>query len=224
MIKGSVEFQANGYACSAYAARPESGGLGVIVLHAWWGLTPFFKRLCERLAERGYVAFAPDLYGGLTAQTIEQAEQTLDSSDDAYARAAVLASVEQIKALPGVKPGRLGVIGFSMGAAWAARLSVTRSQEIAAAVLFYGAGSGDFSIARTAYLGHFADPDEWEPIEYVRQMEHDLRAAGREVVFHFYPGAGHWFFEDDRPDAFQPQAAALAWQRTLDFLGSHLGG
>jgi carboxymethylenebutenolidase len=224
MITGSVEFQANGYACSAYTARPERGGPGVIVLHAWWGLTPFFKRLCERLAEQGYVAFAPDLYGGLTAQTIEQAEQALDSSDAAYARSAVLTSVEQIKALPGVKPGKLGVIGFSMGAAWAVRLSTARPEEIAAVVLFYGAEISDFSAAQATYLGHFADPDDWEPIEWIRKMEQDLRVAGREVVFHFYPGAGHWFFEDDRPDAFQPQSAALAWGRTLDFLGSRLGG
>jgi len=224
MIKGSMEFQADGYSCNAYAAHPEQGGPGVIVLHAWWGLTPFFMRLCERLAEQGYTTLAPDLYGGVTAQTIEQAQQALDASDADYIRAAVLGSVEQIMALPGVQPGKLGVIGFSMGAAWAVRLSTARPEQVAAVVLFYGAEIGDFSSAQAAYLGHFADPDEWEPIEWVRKMENDLRLAEREVVFHVYPGAGHWFFEDNRPDAFHPQAADLAWERTLDFLRSRLGG
>ena len=49
-----------------------------------------------------------------------------------------------------------------------------------------------------------------------------MRRAGWEVEFHVYPGTGHWFFEADRPDAYQADAAELAWQRTLAFLRKHL--
>ena len=85
----------------------------------------------------------------------------------------------------------------------------------------YGADAADFAQARAAYLGHFAEDDEWEPIEGVRQMEADLRSAGRAVTFHFYPGAQHWFFETNRPE-YDANAAAVAWQRSLDFLQKHL--
>ncbi|HET9223733.1 MAG TPA: dienelactone hydrolase family protein, partial [Roseiflexaceae bacterium] len=94
-------------------------------------------------------------------------------------------------------------------------------QDIAAAVLFYGVSDADFGAARTAYLGHFAEEDEWEPLDGVRQMESDMRAAGRDVTINIYPGVKHWFVEADRPE-YNPEAAELAWQRTLDFLNKQL--
>jgi len=56
------EFQADGRTINAYLAVPEHGsGPGVLVLHAWWGLTDFFKQVCDRLAQEGFIALAPDL-------------------------------------------------------------------------------------------------------------------------------------------------------------------
>ena len=70
-----LEFDINGKTVTGYLALPGRGhGPGVLVLHAWWGLTPFFKDVCERLAAEGFVALAPDRYGGPTAATIEEAE------------------------------------------------------------------------------------------------------------------------------------------------------
>src|SRR5260221_3153251 len=69
------EFQVDGETISAYLAVPETGsGPGVLVLHAWWGLTQPFRQICHRLAEAGFVALAPDLYHGKTTATIEEAE------------------------------------------------------------------------------------------------------------------------------------------------------
>src|SRR5947209_18404523 len=69
------EFQADGRTISAYLAVPEQGrGPEVVVLHAWWGLTEPFRQVCERLAEAGFVALAPDLYHGKTAATVEEAQ------------------------------------------------------------------------------------------------------------------------------------------------------
>ena len=61
-------------------------------------------------------------------------------------------------------------------------------------------------------------PFSYEPEEGVEELENTLKASGRPVTFYRYPGAGHWFFECDRQDAYNPAAASLAWDRTLSFL------
>src|SRR5690554_3134003 len=61
---------------NAYLALPTGeNGPGVLVLHAWWGLTDYFQALCDRLAAEGFVALAPDLYNGQTTQTIDRAAE-----------------------------------------------------------------------------------------------------------------------------------------------------
>jgi carboxymethylenebutenolidase len=116
----------------------------------------------------------------------------------------------------------LGVVGFSLGAYFALGLARERPQQIGAVVLFYGTRPGDDTSARAAYLGHFAETDEFEPAASVEQLEQQLRQAHRPVTFYTYPATGHWFFEQDRPDAYNPAAAELAWQRTVAFLRSTL--
>jgi carboxymethylenebutenolidase len=204
---------------------PPAGGPAVLVLHAWWGLTPFFQRVCDRLAANGFVALAPDLYSGRTAGTIDEAKALLDQRDFGGMQAAAIAATRLLREHPLNARGPIGVIGFSMGAAWAALLASQLAPEaIRAVVLFYGGGEGsDFSQCTADVIGHFAPGDEWEPDEGVRQTEADLRAAGREVTFYTYPGAGHWFVEEDKPEHYNRAAAELAWERTLQFLHARLG-
>jgi carboxymethylenebutenolidase len=214
----SANETAAGTASPAYVAVPPSGtGPGVLVLHAWWGLTPFFRGLCDRLAAAGFVAVAPDLYGGPTAATVEEAEALLNATPGEAVQVAALDGLAALQAHPAVTPGPVGVVGFSMGAAWALLLSTLRPESIAAVVVFYGAWVADFQASRAAYLGHFAPGDPWEPDEGVAELEQALRAAGREVAFHRYSGAQHWFFESNRPE-YDAAAAELAWERTLAFL------
>jgi carboxymethylenebutenolidase len=209
----------------AYVAAAEGGGPGVLVLHAWWGLTPMMTRLCDRLAEAGFVALAPDMFQGRTASTIEEAKALGEQRDEAALGAAAEAGLRALGRHPAVRaPKGLGAMGFSLGAAFAGQLSADHPADVFAVVLFYGATLPDFTQARAAYLGHFAEHDAWEEQEWVDKMEGEMRAAGREITLHIYPGAGHWFFEDDRPDAYQPEAAALAWTRTVDFLRQRLEG
>ncbi len=220
-----VEAGATGH--RAYLAVPEGGtGPGVLVLHAWWGLTPDFTGVCGRLAAAGFAALAPELYaGGATATTIAEAEALRDAHDAAAAEveAVIQAAVEQLRGLPAVSDERIGVIGFSLGAYWALLLSQARPDDVAAVVTVYGTDDGDYGTARAAYLGHFAEHDEYEPLEAVRALEEKIRAAGREVTFHVYPGAGHWFVEPGQPRVYDAAAAELVWERTLAFLRAKLG-
>src|SRR6266566_3556330 len=116
----TMEFQTAGNTATGYIAIPERGeGPGVLILHAWWGLNNFFKDLCERLAQEGFVAVAPDLYDGATASTINEAEQLLSNLNSEEAKAKVTSAAEYLRDHPAVRGKGIGAIGFSMGAAWA---------------------------------------------------------------------------------------------------------
>ncbi len=206
-----------------YLAVPKSGaGAGVLVLHAWWGLNDFFKDFCRILANEGFVALAPDLYHGKMATTVEEAERLSSELSQKQARADILAAVEQLRRVPAVTSKRLGVIGFSLGGYFALWLSQEKPDDIGAVTVFYATGPEDFSRARAAYLGHYAESDEWEPAPGVKKLEEILRAAQRPVTFYTYAGTGHWFFEKDRPKAYNAEAAQLAWKRTVEFLRATL--
>ncbi len=214
----NIKFDVNGQSTAGYLALPaEQNAPGVIVLHAWWGLNSVFKKICDRLAAAGFVAFAPDLYNGKVVKTREEAEQLVDL-EQGRKQAIVLAAPDFLRSRPEVRKETLSVLGFSMGAAWALVLASLRPQDIRKVVLFYGTYGGlDFSKSRAEILGHYADTDEFEPLEGIKAMETDLRAAGLKPAFHIYPNTLHWFFEEDRPQ-YDPEAARLAWTRTLDFL------
>ena len=194
----------------AYLATPDHGnGAGVLVLHAWWGLTTDFTAICDRLAENGFVALAPDLYpDGATAQTIPEAEALRDTLDEAgdETEATVQQAAERLLDLPGVTGGRIGVIGFSLGAYFALQLSQSRPELVGAAVTVYGTDDGDYSTATAAYLGHFAENDDYEPLDLVQTLETRIRAAGREATFYTYPCTSLWFFEPSRTDVYNAEA------------------
>ena len=204
-----------------YLATPAAGsGDPVLVLHPWWGLNATIRAFCDRLAAEGFVVFAPDLYHGKVVDTIPDAEAAVHELSGTYEQAQV--EVAEAAAFLGERVGNdgrgLAVIGFSMGVYYALALASAAPDLVRNVVIFYGTGDADFSASRAAYLGHFAGDDDFEPREYVDGMEEALRHAGRPVTFYHYPGTGHWFFEPDRADAYNEEAAALAWARTLKFL------
>jgi carboxymethylenebutenolidase len=213
-----ITLEVNGKSANAYLALPsQPNAPGVIVLHAWWGLNQFFKNLCQRLAAEGFVAFAPDLNEGRVATTPDEAKRIMSELDSERKHAIATAASDFLRARPEVRKEPFALIGFSMGAAWSLVLASERPEDFHKAILFYGAGEGDFAKIKAEILGHYSDADEWEDINYVRSMENEMRNAGMKTNFHIYPQLQHWFFEDDRPE-FNPQAAELAWTRTLEFL------
>ncbi len=207
-----------------YMAVPPTGkGPAVLVLHAWWGLNDFFRSFCDRLAKEGFVALAPDLYAGKIARTIEEAEQIKSSWDEEHEVPPILLSaVDDLSGHPASDGQGLGVIGFSMGGYWSLWLALTKPELVRSVTLFYGTngGGGDFRQSKAAYLGHFAEHDPYEDPSVVQALEKNLKGANRPASFYTYPGTGHWFFEKDRPEAYQAEAARLAWERTLAFLKS----
>ena len=202
-----------------FLAVPRSDhGRGVLVLHPWWGLNETIGAFCTQLAEEGFVAFAPDLYHGKVATTIQDAEGLSNKLDSQQAKSEIADAVRFLKQRSAAGAHGLAVIGFSLGAYYALDLSVTDPGRICAVVIFYGTRPGDYSPSKAEYLGHFAEMDEFESEADVNRLEAALREAGRPVTFYRYKGTGHWFFERDREQAYNQEAATLAWERTLAFL------
>jgi carboxymethylenebutenolidase len=81
----------------------------------------------------------------------------------------------------------------------------------------------DWSALEASLLGHYAENDEWASPEVVHALEDELRALGKDVTFHIYPGTEHAFFNDTRPEVHHPEASKTAFDRTVEFLHAQLG-
>jgi carboxymethylenebutenolidase len=117
----------------AEPSLPARGGL--LVLPAWWGLTPFFKSLCDRLAGEGYLALALDLYHGKVAATVKEAERLRATLKKNILQEELRQAVTQLSVHPTLKGKKLGVVGFSLGAWWALWLVEDSSKWFSAVVL-----------------------------------------------------------------------------------------
>jgi carboxymethylenebutenolidase len=216
------EIEVDGVKRRMHAAGGAGPGTpGVVVYHAWWGLNDDIVAYVDRLAAAGFAVLAPDLFGGKLATTIEDAEKLAGSADEAAVEAIALAAVDHLADRLG-PTAKVAVLGFSYGAALAISAPTERAR-LAATVVYYGTYTGGIlARAKAPVLGHFAETDPFEPDESVTEFEEGLRAAGREVEIHRYPGTGHWFAEPSR-DAYRAAAADLAFERTVAFLHRLLG-
>lgn len=228
MAGSMTEIRADGGPVPAYVSLPPSGsGPGVVVIQEWWGLVPHIRDVADRLAAEGFVAIAPDLYrGAQTSEPDEAGKLVMEMRLDQAARD-MGGAVDALLAMPETTGSGVGVIGFCVGGGLALYLA-SLEPEVAAAVCYYGFPrpglEWDLSTVKGAVLGHFAEDDDFAPRELADQMEQELRDAGVGVTFHHYPGTAHAFFNDDRPEVHDAEAADLSWRRTLDFLRGTLGG
>lgn len=217
ITKSEIQLNVNGKSVNAYLASPAGGGPGVLLLHAWWGLKPFFKQVCDRIAEQGFTVLAPDYYQGRIAGTVDEAKALMENNNEELMGDVIKAAHDHLAAQTG-RP--IGMIGFSMGAGWSLAVA-SKEPDVAAVVLFYGANIVDFKNLKANVLGHFSDVDEWEPFEWVEKMQAEMKSAGVDFTLHIYPGVAHWFVEEDRPE-YDSAAAQLAWERTFAFLRENL--
>ena len=189
------------------------------------GLNDDAVAYADRLAAAGFAMSAPDMFGGQVASTIDDAERLSGSAEAPDAEPAVdaivLAAVDDLAERLG-PTSRIGVLGFSFGAAYATLIPAERDRLVAS-VVYYGVYTGEhLGRSSAAVQGHFAEADQFESDEGIAELEAGIRSAGREVEVRRYPGTGHWFAEPSR-DAYRPEAADLAFERTVAFLGRHLG-
>ncbi|HUW03640.1 MAG TPA: dienelactone hydrolase family protein [Acidimicrobiales bacterium] len=210
---------------TAYVALPDTkGGPGVLVLHSWWGLNAGTRSICDRLASMGFVALAPDLFGGSTPSDQTEAETLLAEIDPNLLVRDVRAAAEVLLRLPATEGDHIGVVGMSMGGSMALWLSDRAPELVRATVTFYGLQDLAFDQTTSAYLCHFAESDPFvddDAATYLEAVLH-LGDLDTEISVHRYPGTGHWFFEPGQ-SGFDAEAAEQAWARTAEFLARNLG-
>jgi carboxymethylenebutenolidase len=207
----------------SYLVRPNSGiGKGVLVIHAWWGLNQFFKDLCDRLAGEGFCVMAPDLYHGKTVATIDEAKKLRSKLKQETVAQEISQAADQLLQICCRAGQGLGVIGFSLGGYWGLWLAEQKASLVMATVVYYGMRNGDYSTSQSAFQFHLAEEDDYVATSGIKKLQKNLAAADKVAAFHTYPGTRHWFFESDSPEAYNPEAAQLSWNRSIEFLKMYI--
>lgn len=222
-----LSFDVGGAPVEGYLAVPASGsGPAVLVIQEWWGLVPHIRSVVERLADAGFVAMAVDHYRGVETTEPDEAQKLMMGLRVDAAAADLAAGARYLLSRAEVTGTSVGCIGFCMGGGLA--LLAPTESEVSAAVAFYPAMPWpdyhpDWSrYANKSALIHKAESDEGHAGPRIAEYVGAIRAAGGEVSVFDYPGSQHAFFNDDRPEVYSAEHAALAWQRSVEFLASRL--
>ena len=224
----TVEFPGNGTPAGGYLAEPEGDpGPGVIVLQEWWGIVDQITRTCDRFADAGFIALAPDLYHGRQVPLTEpdEAAKEMMAIDMGRAATELSGAVDELRRRTGRT--HVGVVGFCMGGGLALVLATQRPDAVAAVVPAYGLipwpdAAPDYRHLTAAVQIHVAAGDDYFTPGDADRLVAQLRELGKDVTSYTYEGAGHAFFNEDRPEAHHPESAELLWERTVAFLREHL--
>lgn len=217
-----VKFRSNGSETGGYLATPKEKGPGVVVIQEWWGLVPHCRSVVDRFAGEGFTAIAPDLWHGVSTAEPDEAQKLLMNMKLDQAAKDLSGAFNYLRDSASIEPQKIGCVGFCMGGALSLFLSTIA--DIDAVVSFYGIPQPDpdYGAIKGPVLGHFAEHDGWASPEAVAELSKKLESAGKEFDFFSYPGTEHAFFNDDRPEVYNRDAAKLAWDRTIDFFNKNL--
>ncbi|WNO75129.1 dienelactone hydrolase family protein [Streptomyces sp. AM8-1-1] len=188
--------------------------MDIMLFHSTYGLRHGVRQAAERLEAAGHTVWTPDLFEGRTFGSTEEGMAFQDGiGKDELLKRAVLA------AAPRSDRG-LVYAGFSLGASVAQTLAL--GDEKARGLLMM---HGTSDIAENAAVDdlpvqlHVADPDPFEPHDWLTAWYLGMGRAGADVEVYRYAGAGHLYTDPDLPD-YDEEAAEQTWRIALAFLES----
>ena len=206
----------------AYVTGPKHAAKGIVLVHDWFGVSPFYMEAAERLGNLGYRVVAVDLYGGRHATTHEEAGALLGAVRDDVAARELDAAIKW-----SAEGGReIAAKGFSMGARHALSAAL-RNSSVRATVLWYGVTVRDpeelHRLAGPAPLivGSRDGPSAAAgSLAFSRAAD----AAGVGAEVYVYPGAEHAFAQPlfNKGRTYDPVATEVAWQLSESFLKRRL--
>jgi carboxymethylenebutenolidase len=225
---------------SGYYVAPSTQGQSpaVIVIMEAFGLNDYIKSVCDRLAQAGYAALAPDFYHGAIFPYTEMngAISKLKTLQDDVVMAELGKGIDFLGKRPEVRRGGVGVIGFCMGGRYTFLANAAQASNVKAAVSFYGSGiaANPDPLGRANLLNQidkmmapimlmYGAEDKSISAQEHQQIAAALSTAKKRYSLNVFPKAGHGFFSDRR-DSYSPDASSEAWAMTLSFLDQHLKG
>jgi carboxymethylenebutenolidase len=221
-----IRFHNGGNDYEGYLAVAEGGqGPGVVVIQEWWGLVDHIKSVCDRFSAAGFTALAPDFYRGEKTSDPDEAGRLMMALDIDQSERILAKAIVTLLAGEATTGDKVGVVGFCMGGQLAL-YAATVNPQIGAAVDFYGIHPNvrpKLEGLAAPLLGFFAENDPYATPEAVASLKADLEALGKEHELVSYPGRDHAFFNDDRPEVFDEDAAADSWDRMVRFFRDRLG-
>ncbi|HUY92154.1 MAG TPA: dienelactone hydrolase family protein [Pirellulales bacterium] len=235
---GEVQVKTADGQMPAYRAMPQGKGPFpvMLVVQEIFGVHEHIKDLCRRLAKRGYLAVAPELYarqGDVSKLTDfgEIISKVVSKVPDEQVMSDLDATVDWVKSTGKADAAKLGVTGFCWGGriVW---LYAAHNPRVKAGVAWYGRLVGqkdelhpkhpvDLAASLKApVLGLYGGADQGIPVETVEQMREALKASKQTCEIIVYPDTPHGFNADYRP-SYRPKQAAEAWQKMLDWFKQH---
>ena len=196
----------------------------LIVIHEWWGLTPWVKEQAAKLADQGYVALAIDLYRGRSTASPEEAHELMRGVPEDRADRDLKAAFSYLASRKDVDAKRIGAVGWCMGGGYALDVAVGEPR-LAACVINYGHLATERSTLekiQAPILGIFGGQDRGIPPDSVRTFEQQMKALGKSVETKIYPDAGHAFENPNNKAGYREADAKDAWERTVSFLAAKL--
>ena len=205
-----------------YLSLPQNKtGPGLIILQEWWGLVDHIKHVADRYAKEGYVVLAPDLYDGQKATEPNEAQKLMLELKAKEASYKISNAIKYIKEENFVSNNKVACIGYCMGGGLA--LYMATQNIIDAAIPYYGVLvniTPDWSKVNCPILGHYAEHDK--ATDAIPGIELELIKTNAKFKFHIYPGTEHAFFNDERLEIYNKEAAELSFKRNIDFLSTHI--
>ncbi len=235
-----VEFPSGGDRIGGALYAPESSGPhpGVVIVPDVWGLYDHYHDVARRVAANGFVALALDLYsreGAPDLPDMDAVFRFMKELPDRRVLQDIQAAIDALAAREEVGERPVGITGFCMGGKYVI-LAACTCRGLSAAVPWYGLlrvpGIDEQNpehpldaLPRLScpLLGLFGREDPIVPLRDVEELERRTASSPHPVEVVVYPGAGHAFANDTRPDAYREEAARDAWSRALPFLHTHLG-
>lgn len=223
----TIEFSVSGGETAvAYEARPAGSGAypGVLVIHEWWGLTEHIQDVTRRLAMEGFVALAPDLYGGKMTNNADEAAELAELQKPDQAIEILQAAMRFLQEKDPVHAQHIGAMGFCMGGTYALLLAC-RTPSLQAVIPFYGNLPDrveEIKNIRCPVLFFAGGKDQWINATKVQMLKEAFQNYSVKGEVRVYPEADHAFFNDTRLGNYHAAAAQDAWTRTLGLLSKSL--